>query len=145
MSSFIVSKVTKALGVDQDHDEDDVNTPLKRNKASLSPPALDLPSSCQQHSDLDAVSQSRRDYSVHDGMAGRQKGVVHSRVFTVCMLSFAVIFVCVIVSVSTLGLAETADIADGKGGFTVLHNIHKQVLPSSSAPCPLHLVPIMEG
>lgn len=71
--------------------------------------------------------QARVDYSVHDGILNRSKSMVHGRMFTLCMLSFAVLCLCILVSLSTLGLAETADIADGKGGFTVLHNIHKQV------------------
>jgi hypothetical protein len=42
MSSFIVNKVTKVLGVDQDQDDDDVNTPLKRGKVSMATaPTLD--------------------------------------------------------------------------------------------------------
>jgi hypothetical protein len=57
MSSFIVNKVTKVLGVDQDQDDDDVNTPLKRGKVSLatSAPSQDphlppcLPASGMHH------------------------------------------------------------------------------------------------
>ena len=56
MSSFIVNKVTKVLGVDQDQDDDDVNTPLKRGKVSVATaPTQDphllscLPASDMQH------------------------------------------------------------------------------------------------
>jgi hypothetical protein len=54
---------------------------------------------------------------------------------SICLVTFAVIFVGVVVCIATLGTAETADFAGGKGGFlfghkrdtTVLHTIHKQV------------------
>lgn len=58
---------------------------------------------------------------------------------TALLVLFATVCVCVVVSVATLGTAESADIADGKGGFgftrtdkvaTVLHNAHRQVCVS---------------
>eukprot|EP00283_Hemiselmis_rufescens_P025532 CAMPEP_0173467556 /NCGR_PEP_ID=MMETSP1357-20121228/75267_1 /TAXON_ID=77926 /ORGANISM="Hemiselmis rufescens, Strain PCC563" /LENGTH=118 /DNA_ID=CAMNT_0014435701 /DNA_START=144 /DNA_END=497 /DNA_ORIENTATION=+ len=103
MSSFVRDGISKALGVEQEHDDDDINTPL-----------------------VGTPSKVRRDYSAQGGIATRPKPTVHRRIFSVCLVIFAGVFMCICVSVATLGMAETAEIADGKGGFTVLHNIHKQ-------------------
>jgi hypothetical protein len=54
---------------------------------------------------------------------------------SICLVTFAVICVGLVVFIATLGTAETADFAGGRGGFlfgrkrdtTVLHTIHKQV------------------
>mmetsp|Transcript_11812 Transcript_11812/g.27452 ORF Transcript_11812/g.27452 Transcript_11812/m.27452 type:complete len:123 (+) Transcript_11812:221-589(+) len=104
MTSFVRDGISKVLGVEQVNDDDDVNTPL-----------------------VGTPSKGRKDYSAQGGVANRPKPAIHRRMFTVCLVIFAGVFMCICVSVATLGMAETADIADGKGGFTVLHNIHKQV------------------
>jgi hypothetical protein len=77
------------------------------------------------------LEQGRRDFGLRNAGVSPAGG----RMMSICLVTFAVICAGTVVFMATLGTAETADIADGRGGFlfghrrdmTVLHTIHKQV------------------